>query len=256
MKGIIIRGLSLLWKCWFYLWMICVILFLSPALLCVIWSEKQYKAFFSIARIWALFCFYGIGMRYQVDKNLSLQKNQSYIFVSNHTSMLDIMLMLILSKDNPFVFVGKSELAQIPVFGFFYKKTCILVDRSSVKSRHQVFEQAQRKLDSGLSICIFPEGGVNDDRTVILDRFKDGAFRLAIDYQIPIVVRSFHYLRYMFPFEIDVGYPGTVPVKTLEVISTEGKEHLDVKKLKIQVYELLYNDIISYERKYTHSLIF
>jgi len=49
-----------------------------------------------------------------------LEKGQSYMLVANHTSMLDIMMMLKTSK-NPFVFVGKKELVNIPVFGFFYK---------------------------------------------------------------------------------------------------------------------------------------
>ena len=50
------------------------------------------------------------------------------MLVANHTSMLDIMLMLKVSK-NPFVFIGKKELAKIPLFGFFYKRVCIMVDR-------------------------------------------------------------------------------------------------------------------------------
>ena len=54
------------------------------------------------------------------------------MFIANHTSMADIMLMLVAVK-NPFVFVGKAELAKIPLFGFFYKRTSILVDRSSRK---------------------------------------------------------------------------------------------------------------------------
>ena len=62
-----------------------------------------------------------------------------------------------------------------------------MVDRSSSKSRFKVFELAQKRLHQGLSICIFPEGGVPDDESIVLDEFKDGAFRLAIDHQIPIV---------------------------------------------------------------------
>ena len=108
------------------------------------------------------------------------------MFVANHTSMTDIMLMLAVNK-KPFVFVGKVELAKIPLFGYFYKRTCILVDRANSKSRMAVFERAQKRLNSGLSICIFPEGGVPDDESIVLDEFKDGAFRIAIEHQLPIV---------------------------------------------------------------------
>ena len=55
------------------------------------------------------------------------------------------------------------------IFGFFYRKTCILVDRKSQQSRQAVFNEAQRRLKQGNSICIFPEGGVPDDENIILD---------------------------------------------------------------------------------------
>ena len=115
-----------------------------------------------------------MGFNYKIEREQVLKQNKSYMFVANHTSMADIMLMLI-SVKNPFVFVGKKELAKIPLFGFFYKRTCILVDRSSAKSRHAVFLRAQRRLETGLSICIFPEGGVPEEH-IVLDTFKDGRF--------------------------------------------------------------------------------
>lgn len=71
------------------------------------------------------------------------------MLVANHTSMLDIMMMLHISK-NPFVFVGKKELVKIPIFGFFYKRVCIMVDREDTKSRTGgVYRRAQRRLNQG-----------------------------------------------------------------------------------------------------------
>ena len=119
----------------------------------------------------------------ETQEEINLKKSD--MFISNHTSMADIILMLFVVK-NPFVFLGKKELAKIPVFGFFYNRTSILVDRENKKSRYEVYEQAQRRLNQGLSICIFPEGKVPEEH-IILDEFKDGAFRLAIEHQIQIV---------------------------------------------------------------------
>ena len=127
-----------------------------------------------------------MGFYYKVEKNQELDPHKSYMIVANHTSMTDIMLMLAI-LDNPFVFVGKQELAKIPLFGFFYKRTCILVDRNNAQSKRAVFDSAQNRLNRGLSVCIFPEGGVPDDESIVLDTFKDGAFRLAIEHQIPII---------------------------------------------------------------------
>jgi 1-acyl-sn-glycerol-3-phosphate acyltransferase len=73
---------------------------------------------------------------------------------------------------NPFVFVGKVELGKIPLFGFFYKRTCILVDRGCSKSRLKFFNEAQKRLDRGLSVCIFPEGGVPDDESLLWIRLR------------------------------------------------------------------------------------
>ena len=103
-------------------------------------------------------------------------------------------------------------MAKIPLFGFFYKRTCILVDRSSPKSRQAVFLRAQRRLKQGLSICIFPEGGVPEEH-VVLDSFKDGAFRLAINHKIPIVPMTFYDNKKRFSFTFFSGSPGIMRVK-------------------------------------------
>ena len=73
--------------------------------------------------------------------------------------MLDIMLMFSIIRYHPFVFVGKKELAKIPLFGYFYKRTSILVDRSNAISRKKVFSYAQDRIKQGLSICIFQKEG-------------------------------------------------------------------------------------------------
>jgi 1-acyl-sn-glycerol-3-phosphate acyltransferase len=91
------------------------------------------------------------------------------MIVANHTSMTDIMLMLATVKT--LLFSLKSRIKQDTLFGFFYKRTCILVDRGCSKSRLKVFNEAQR-LDRGLSVCIFPEGGVPDDESLLWIRLR------------------------------------------------------------------------------------
>ena len=127
------------------------ILILFPVLLVLTSREQWYPQFFIFARIWSKIVLYGSGFVPQIRKEANVDVHKSYMFVANHTSMADIMLMLYCVK-NPFVFVGKKELTKIPVFGFFYKRTCILVDRSSQKSRKEVFERAQARLNTGISI--------------------------------------------------------------------------------------------------------
>jgi len=232
------------WKLWFYLLVLIVILLFSPLLIVSLSNNRWYKFFFVLARAWAIIIFYGIGFRKVVKSVQTFDKNESYMLVANHTSMMDIMLMLIMVKKNPFVFVGKKELAKMPIFGYFYKKACILVDRSSVKSRHETILRAQEKLNQGLSVCIFPEGGVPDDESIVLDSFKDGAFRLAIEFQIPIVPITFVGLKKHFPFRFFAGKPGLIPVYVHKFITTKGLTQDDKPALKEKVRNVILQPLL------------
>ena len=205
--------------------------------------EKWYPSFYQLARVWALIILFGMGFIPKLRTAQRLKKNQSYMLVANHTSMTDIMLMLVCMKQ-PFVFVGKKELAKIPLFGFFYKRTCILVDRENQKSRKAVFERAQKRLKDGTSICIFPEGGVPDDESIVLDTFKDGAFRLAIDHQIPIVPITFHDNKKRFSYTFFSGSPGRMRVKIHPLIPTKGKTQLDKKELREETRKVILEELL------------
>ena len=80
------------------------------------------------------------------NKPLKTTKHKPYIFVANHVSMIDVMLLVSTVRNNPIVFIGKKELEKIPIFSFVYKKTMILVDTSSNESKKGVFEQTKTKL--------------------------------------------------------------------------------------------------------------
>ena len=212
-----------------------------PLLIISIAKEKWYPYFFRMARIWSKFILIGMGFGYKITKEETPQPKKSYMFVANHTSMADIMLMLVASK-NPFVFVGKAELAKIPLFGFFYKRTCILVDRTSAKSRQAVFLRAQRRLKQGLSICIFPEGGVPEEH-IVLDTFKDGAFRLAINHQIPIVPITFYDNKKRFSYTFFSGSPGKMRAKIHKFIKTEGLTIEDTKALNERTRTIILDEL-------------
>ncbi|WP_298499230.1 1-acyl-sn-glycerol-3-phosphate acyltransferase [uncultured Algibacter sp.] len=230
-----------LYRIWFYILVTLPILILFPILLISILKESWYPFFFKLARWWAKFILIGMGFAYNIKREQIPEKNKSYMFIANHTSMTDIMLMLV-SVKNPFVFVGKAELAKIPLFGFFYKRTCILVDRSSPQSRQAVFLRAQRRLKSGLSICIFPEGGVPEEH-IMLDEFKDGAFRLAINHQIPIVPITFADNKKRFSYTFFSGSPGRMRVKIHKFLLTEGLNTKDTRSLNDNSKTIILNQL-------------
>lgn len=232
------------WRCWFYGWSLFIIILALPILLVVTSSEKLYPAFFKLAKVWANIILFVMGFKISLNQEQKFESNKSYMLCPNHTSMIDIMLMFSVAK-NPFVFVGKASLAKIPIFGFFYKRTCIIVDRSSNKSRRAVFDEARRRLSNGLDVCIFPEGLVPDDESVVLSEFKKGAFRLAIEYQIPIVPMSFYDCKKRFSFTFFSGSPGKLRTRIHEFIPTKGLTLSDCDSLKDKTFDLIYNDLIS-----------
>nr|WP_237390980.1 lysophospholipid acyltransferase family protein [Chryseobacterium sp. KMC2] len=207
-------------------------------------NKKHYKYAYKFIRIWCFGMFYGMGFRYDLIK-LSEQKkdkNQQYVFISNHTSIMDIMLTCILFPDHPVCFVGKKELVKIPIFGTIYKRICVMVDRTSAKSRADVYRRCAEKMEEGNSIAIFPEGGVPDDTSIILDEFKDGAFMLSSKYHSPIAVYTFIGLKEMFPFDSSQGYPGRVKVYFNGIIQPTNSP----KDSKSEAYQEIKKTLLEY----------
>lgn len=232
----------LLYRVWFYLLVLLPIIVLFPLILFTILSEKTYPLFFKIARLWARVILIGMGFRYSIKGTENFEAGKSYMLVANHTSMTDIMLMLLAVKNHPFVFVGKKELVNIPIFGFIYKRVCILVDRENSKSRFAVFERAQNRIQQGLSICIFPEGGVPDE-SILLDEFKDGAFRIAIEHQLTIIPLTFYDNKKRFSYTFFSGSPGKMRAKIHPPIETIGKTMDDKLHLKQQVRDIILTEL-------------
>ena len=231
-----------LYRIWFYILVSLPIFIFFPILLITTLSDRTYAQFFWLARnIWANTIIYGMFCFPRISYEQKLERGQSYMLVANHTSMLDIMMMLKTSK-NPFVFVGKKELVNIPVFGFFYKRVCILVDREDSRSRSAVYRRAQKRLNQGLSICIFPEGGVPEEH-IILDEFKDGAFKMAIAHDIPVVPITFYDNKKRFPFTVFSGGPGIVRVKVHSFHYTKGLMENQKSELRKQVRTVILKEL-------------
>jgi 1-acyl-sn-glycerol-3-phosphate acyltransferase len=220
-----------------------IIIVVAPAMLIFLSRLKWYPTFYKLARLWGRVLLIGMGYRWTVTSETQLEKGRNYMFIGNHTSMLDPMLMLDVVKHNPIVFVGKQELEKIPIFGYFYRKSCILVDRATTESRINVYPQAQARLDAGFSIGIFPEGGVPDE-SVDLDDFKNGAFRLAIQYQIPIVPLIFVGPKKLFSFTFFSGGPGKLSTHVMPIIETKGMTNKDLAELKKTTRELMLREVL------------
>ena len=116
-----------------------------------------------------------------------------------------------------------------------------MVDRSSSKSRYGVYGRADEVIGKGFNLCIFPEKNYLDE-TVLLNSFKQGAFKIALKYKIPIVPLVFLDCKNKFPWYTTHGYPGSLRVKTLKTVRLE-KENLTIDLLKQKVYKMIKRDL-------------
>lgn len=236
--------ITVLWKCWFIFLTTFFVLTIG-----VFWtfpfaiSKKTFPVAYRGIRLWAMLIFYGSGFRLSYKSNKKLTPGQPYMFISNHTSILDIMVMAIIHKNHPIVFVGKEELAKLPIFGAIYKRICITVNRSDTKSRTGVFKKAKEKINQGSSIVIFPEGGIPDDTQIILNKFKDGAFTIAVATGLPICIYAFKGLKEMFRWSWTKGFPGKVEAELLDIIPTQGLSLHDKDKVKENCYSILFKKL-------------
>jgi 1-acyl-sn-glycerol-3-phosphate acyltransferase len=221
--------------------MIVTVLVLSPFLLLFSFKEEHYHVFWKVARILSKVLVYGMGFRLKPQLDEKIEPNKSYMFCPNHASIMDPFVLVALSK-NPIVFVGKKELAKIPVFGFFYKRVVIMVDRSNPKSRKKVYEMAKKRLVDGVSMAIFPEGLVPEE-DVVLAPFKKGAFSLAIEFDMPIVPQVYYDCKRLFSWDVYKGGFGVFRVRQHKFISTKGMSIDEMENLKDKTFDLIYNDL-------------
>lgn len=156
-----------------------------PLFLIPILFKKQFKLVGVFNRWWAMALFTCVGLIWKRELKAKFSNKQQYIFCPNHFSYIDIAAMGLTPVNT--IFVGKSAMEKIPLFGFMYRHLHITVDRSKLTSKYSSYTRSLQALDEGKSLIIFPEGGIISEKPPHMSRFKDGAFRLAIEKQIPIV---------------------------------------------------------------------
>lgn len=183
-------------------------------------------------------------IRYKFYGRENFGKDMAYIFVSNHTSFLDIpgLTMLLPGQFRP---LAKKELLKIPVFGWIAKTAAIIVDRSSQESRKKSIDRLKVFLKEGISILIFVEGTQNRTKE-ILQPFHDGAFRIAVDTQqpvLPMVVLGAG--RLMPPGTIDLK-PGLIRIYVGEEIPTLSLTVKQVSQLKQKTFDAMAQMILKH----------
>lgn len=191
---------------------------------------------YSMACVW-INCHYAsplilklIGIRLKIFGAEKIDKNRTYVFISNHRAQIDIVSNAS-AVPVPIRFLAKMEVKYIPVFGFMVKMLGIMVDRKSKESREKSFRYMAEAISKGESLFIYPEGTRNRTDEP-LKEFKDGAFRVAIMAQAPIAVQTLVNTRELNDPRGFHLLPGTVELHYGDVIETKGLTLEDIPMLK------------------------
>lgn len=212
------------------------VIFFFP-LLIPIFFPKQFKLIGVFNRWWARGLFFFLGIPWRLEYRAKLDPNKQYIFAPNHFSFIDIPTMG-LNKHNT-IFVGKSEMESVPLFGWMYKNLHITVDRTKLRSMYSTHIKSLQALDEGKSITIFIEGGIYTDQPPKMVRLKDGAFRAAIEKQIPIVPVTIPHNWILLPVEPMLLKWIPTSIIFHEPIDVTGLTIADMASLKEKVYNTI-----------------
>ncbi|HEX7017076.1 MAG TPA: lysophospholipid acyltransferase family protein [Cyclobacteriaceae bacterium] len=192
-------------------------------------------------RWWARALFALVGIPWKIEYRFTPERGKQYVFCPNHFSYLDVPTVGLNTCNT--IFVGKSEMRRVPLFGWMYSRLHITVNRARLKSRYESLIRAAKAIDEGKSLTIFPEGGIVSNDPPRLARFKDGAFRLAIEKQIPVVPVTIPFNWIILPDDTFLLTWGRVVAIFHEPIHTEGLRLEHVDELKARVHEIIRNEL-------------
>jgi len=214
-----------------------LIIFIPSMISYLIPGVKGQLFFIKVSRIWMNVWLWLAGCPVTIKGRQNFAAGETYVVVFNHNALMDVPLSA------PYVpgankTIAKASFAKTPLFGWFYKKGAILVDRKDEKSRVKSYEAMKNVLLTGMHMCIYPEGTRNRTNEP-LKTFYDGAFKLAVETKksvIPCVI---------------FGTKRAMPIdKTFYLLPTKLRMHflppvssynLSTKALKEKVFTIMWN---------------
>ena len=200
---------------------------------------KGQRYFIFISRIWMNIWLTLIACPVKISGKNNFQKEKNYVVVFNHNAFLDVPLSA------PYVpgankTIAKASFAKIPLFGLFYRKGSVLVDRSKEESRVRSYEAMKKVLYAGMHMCIYPEGTRNRTSGPLKD-FYEGAFKLAVDTEKEVIPCIISGTKKAMPINKKFYLlPARLGLKFLPPVSSANKKG---KKLKEEVYEIMLGNI-------------
>jgi 1-acyl-sn-glycerol-3-phosphate acyltransferase len=235
--GILPRAL---WKTFFILNFVLGLVVLYPVFAILLSSRRMYHSAFRLMRFWARWILLVPGIFVKVKREIASEELPvPCVYVANHSSYLDIVISYIVVPKY-MIYMGKMEIEKAPLFRIFFRDMNIYVDRKSRSGSYKAFQTASERLRRGESVFIFPEGTIESKGQ--LKPFKNGAFRLAIENQVPIVPVTFMdnwKLLQNGGFFKSHGHPGVSHCVLHKPVPTKGLKEEDLISLRHNVRETI-----------------
>lgn len=212
-----------------------LIIFIPSMLTYLVKGNKGQYIFIQVSKVWMRTWLFLIGCSFKVKGLANFEKDKPYIVAVNHNTLLDVPVTC------PFIpaankTIAKKSFTKIPLFGSFYRRGSVLVDRSDARSRVESFVEMRKVLADGMCMCIYPEGTRNRTREP-LKPFFDGAFKLAVETKSEIIpallfntnkAQPNNKILYLLPTKLEMHF--------LQPISPED---LSSKELKEKVFNIM-----------------
>jgi 1-acyl-sn-glycerol-3-phosphate acyltransferase len=212
------------------------LLIFIPSMIAWLIPDPQGQDYFiRVARLWMHVWLRLVGCPFRIQGKEHFKSGATYIVTCNHNSLLDVPL------SSPFIpgpnkTIAKSSFAKIPLFGFFYMKGALLVNRKNDMSRRQSFDKMKAVLQKKIHMCIYPEGTRNRT-TEPLKKFHDGAFKLAVETGTAIIPSIIFNTKKVLPVTKAFWFwPGKIEMHFLEAIEVNGHT---VEQLKEKVFGIM-----------------
>ncbi len=241
MINIIILPFRLIYKVYNLTYFVLLMILFYPALRYLMAKEERFPAAFKLIRFFSQVWLYGVGVFVRVKGKENILKDQAFLICSNHSSYVDPAPLYITFKQH-FVFTGKKEIENWPLFHIFYTSGMnILVDRHNKIGALKSFKKMMAVVDKNQPLVILPEGTISKDAPR-LGEFKTGAVSIAINKQIPIipVTQTTNWKRLQRNgFIKGKSSPGIAEVIIHKPIPTKGLTRKDTEALQKQLHDII-----------------
>lgn len=201
-----------------------------------------------VQRFWAGWLRITMGIKTEIIYEEPLNPESVYIYTPNHASFIDILVAYKFIP-NYFHFMAKASLAKVPLFKIMFWKTHIPFERNNKTDASLAFQRACKDIGKGYSILVYPEGTQNPKKFTLLP-FKPGAFKMAVDMQVPIVPVTCYNNLDRLPHQKDLfklrpGGPGKVKIRVGKPIFPEECDN-NPEELKQKVYNIVLQNLQEY----------